>query len=52
MLWFYLKIIIVISLYHAFSVNGDIDRLYVSWSMGGKGLFSVADVIACQCSSL
>ena len=32
-------------LHHIFSMNSDIDRLYVPPSQGGRGLCSVADVI-------
>ena len=42
----------LLSLYHAFSVNGDVDRLYMPWSDGGRGLLSVSDVVACECGSL
>ena len=42
----------LLSLYHASSVNGDVDRLYVPCFMGGRSLLSVADVIAYECNSL
>ena len=42
----------LLSLYHAFSVNSDVNRLYVPCPMGGRGLLSVADVVACECNSL
>ena len=42
----------LLSIYHAFSVNSDVDRLYVPCPMGGRGLLSVADVVACECNSL
>ena len=42
----------LLSLYHTFSVNSDVDRLYVPRPMGGRGFLSVADVVACKCNSL
>jgi len=39
-------------LHHVFSMNSDIDRLYVPRSQGGRGLCSVADVIEDECRSL
>ena len=39
-------------LHHAFSMNSDVDRLYVPRSRGGRGLCSVADAIEGECRSL
>jgi len=39
-------------LHHVFSMNSDIDRLYVPRSQGGRGLCSVADAIEGECRSL
>ena len=39
-------------MHRIFSMNSDIDRLYVPRSQGGRGLCSVADVIEGECRSL
>jgi len=42
----------LLSLYHAFSINSDVDRLYVPRNQGGRGLLSIADVITKEMTSL
>jgi len=35
----------LLSLYRAFNINSDVDRLYVHRSLGGRGLLSIADTV-------
>ena len=47
-----LRLEILLSIHHAFSINGDVDRLYVPRKQGGRGLLSITDVVNRELTSL
>jgi len=41
-----------LSLYRAFNINSDVDRLYVQRSLGSRGLLSIVDTVQTERNSL